>query len=85
MSETVIVANNAETKTAPAMGKFERYLTLWVALCFIAGIALGQVIPRRVPRHWRGDGPVQQLCRRTHRARDRPLHRQGTRLATSAT
>ena len=45
MSETVIVANNSETKTAPAMGKFERYLTLWVALCFIATIALGQVIP----------------------------------------
>ncbi len=45
MNETVIVANSFETKTAPAMGKFERYLTLWVALCFIAGIALGQVIP----------------------------------------
>ena len=38
MSERVIVANNSEAKTAPAMGKFERYLTLWVALCFIAGI-----------------------------------------------
>ena len=45
MSETVIVANDSETKIAPAMGKFERYLTLWVALCFIAGIALGQAIP----------------------------------------
>jgi hypothetical protein len=33
MNETVIVANSFETKTAPAMGKFERYLTLWVALC----------------------------------------------------
>ena len=24
---------------------FERYLTLWVFLCIVAGIALGQVLP----------------------------------------
>lgn len=30
---------------APAMGLFERYLTLWVALCIVAGIGLGQLIP----------------------------------------
>jgi ACR3 family arsenite transporter len=30
---------------APAMGVFERYLTLWVALCIIAGIALGRTVP----------------------------------------
>jgi len=29
----------------PAMNLFERYLTLWVILCIIAGIALGQVMP----------------------------------------
>jgi ACR3 family arsenite transporter len=34
-----------------AMGRFERYLTLWVALCIIAGIALGAVLP----------GPFQAL------------------------
>ena len=28
-----------------AMGLFERYLTLWVALCIIVGIALGQAMP----------------------------------------
>ncbi|MBP8296734.1 MAG: ACR3 family arsenite efflux transporter [Burkholderiales bacterium] len=28
-----------------ALGFFERYLTLWVALCIIAGIALGQFAP----------------------------------------
>ena len=27
------------------MSTFERYLTLWVALCILAGIALGQVFP----------------------------------------
>jgi ACR3 family arsenite transporter len=29
----------------PAMGVFERYLTLWVALCIIVGIVLGQAAP----------------------------------------
>ena len=28
-----------------AMGTFERYLTLWVALCIVAGIALGALLP----------------------------------------
>ncbi|KPF54727.1 UNVERIFIED_ORG: ACR3 family arsenite transporter [Sphingomonas sp. R1F5B] len=27
------------------MGTFERYLSLWVALCIVAGVALGQVLP----------------------------------------
>jgi ACR3 family arsenite transporter len=30
---------------APAIGFFERYLTIWVALCIVAGIALGQAFP----------------------------------------
>lgn len=37
-----------ETTTAagrPAMNPFERYLTLWVALCIVAGIALGHLFP----------------------------------------
>ncbi|MGY6259219.1 ACR3 family arsenite efflux transporter [Paraburkholderia caledonica] len=29
----------------PVIGFFERYLTVWVALCIIAGIALGQWLP----------------------------------------
>jgi len=29
----------------PAMNVFERYLTLWVALCIVAGIGLGHVLP----------------------------------------
>ena len=36
-----------------AMGTFERYLTLWVALCIVAGIALGAVLP----------GPFHELGR----------------------
>ena len=41
MSEAVAVAPDK----APSMGKFERYLTLWVALCIIVGIGLGQMVP----------------------------------------
>ena len=29
----------------PAMGVFERYLSVWVALCIVAGIALGHLMP----------------------------------------
>lgn len=28
-----------------AMSVFERYLTVWVFLCIVAGIALGQLLP----------------------------------------
>ncbi|BBP96623.1 arsenical-resistance protein [Burkholderia sp. SFA1] len=31
--------------TEPSIGFFERYLTLWVALCIVAGIGLGQRFP----------------------------------------
>jgi len=31
--------------STPAMGFFERYLTLWVGLCIVAGIALGRLAP----------------------------------------
>ena len=30
---------------APSLGTFERYLTLWVALCILVGIGLGQAMP----------------------------------------
>src|SRR5690349_24527828 len=41
MSEAVALA----PRNAPSMGVFERYLTLWVALCIVAGVALGQAVP----------------------------------------
>jgi ACR3 family arsenite transporter len=37
-------AANPETAAAP-LGLFERYLSLWVLLCIMAGIALGQLLP----------------------------------------
>ena len=39
------VADISSRCTAPALGTFERYLTLWVALCIIAGVVLGQLMP----------------------------------------
>ena len=42
-------------RSAPALGMFERYLTVWVALCIVTGIVLGQLLP----------GPFQALGRMT--------------------
>jgi ACR3 family arsenite transporter len=42
---------SAEAQAASArshkanMGLFERYLSLWVGLCIVVGIVLGQVLP----------------------------------------
>ncbi|MBA4176687.1 MAG: arsenical-resistance protein [Leptothrix sp. (in: Bacteria)] len=49
---------NTRTLPAPAaapapLNVFERYLTLWVLLCIVAGIVLGQLLP----------GPVQAIGR----------------------
>ena len=44
MSESVATAGHASAGK-PAMSVFERFLTFWVALCIIAGIALGQLLP----------------------------------------
>jgi len=35
----------AKHAAAAPMGAFERFLTLWVFLCIVAGIALGQILP----------------------------------------
>jgi ACR3 family arsenite transporter len=41
VSEAVAIAPGKP----PSMGVFERFLTLWVALCIFVGIVLGQAIP----------------------------------------
>src|SRR5580692_2384177 len=46
-------------RTAPALGTFERYLTVWVALCIVAGIALGQMTP--APFHALGRMTLAQV------------------------
>jgi ACR3 family arsenite transporter len=50
MSATVPAAVG---ESRPAMGFFERWLTLWVFLCILAGVALGQLMP----------APIQALGR----------------------
>jgi ACR3 family arsenite transporter len=39
------LADTAPRRAAPSLGTFERYLTLWVALCILAGIVLGRMLP----------------------------------------
>ena len=55
MSATQAVGRPA----APSMGVFERWLTLWVALCIVAGIGLGQIFP--APFHALGNLTVAQV------------------------
>jgi len=43
----------------PGLGLFERYLSLWVALCIVAGILLGRLIP--APFHVLGQATVAQV------------------------
>ena len=45
MNEATTVTHHPEISKAPALGVFERFLTLWVALCIVAGIVLGQTMP----------------------------------------
>ena len=53
------------------IGFFERYLTVWVFLCIIVGIALGHYLPGTVPGHWQdGDGTGQHACRGIDLAND---------------
>ncbi len=44
MSDVTATAGHA-APPKPAMNLFERFLTIWVALCIVAGVALGQLVP----------------------------------------
>ncbi|MDK2821733.1 MAG: arsenite transporter [Clostridia bacterium] len=39
------MSNEEVIQESRGLGFFERYLTLWVALCIIAGVAIGQLVP----------------------------------------
>ncbi len=41
------------------MNIFERYLTLWVFLCIVSGVALGQTMP--APFHWLGSLEIAKV------------------------
>jgi arsenite transporter len=49
------ITQTARRPASPGLGTFERYLTLWVGLCIIAGIVLGEALPE----------PLQALGRMT--------------------
>ena len=49
------VVDTLSRRATVTLGTFERYLTIWVALCIVAGIVLGQLLP----------GPFQALGRMT--------------------
>jgi len=38
-----VVAAQAERR--PSLSAFERYLSIWIALCIVAGVALGRLVP----------------------------------------
>jgi ACR3 family arsenite transporter len=44
-SPSTATATGAAVPPRPSMGVFERYLTLWVALCIVVGILLGRLFP----------------------------------------
>jgi ACR3 family arsenite transporter len=39
------IADAARRRSARGLGAFERYLTVWVTLCILAGIVLGRLLP----------------------------------------
>ncbi len=45
MSSHADLSQTRPVSTKPAMSLFERWLSLWVGLCIVAGIALGQLVP----------------------------------------
>ena len=51
--------NAAVQAARPRLGMFERWLSLWVALCIVAGIALGRVVPELF--HWLGSLEIAHI------------------------
>jgi hypothetical protein len=52
-------AFNVAAAKAPSRGTFERYLTVWVALCIVAAVALGHAMPSLF--HIIGEATVSQV------------------------
>ena len=42
---SAIATGTTGMRRRASLGRFERYLTLWVALCILAGLALGRLVP----------------------------------------
>ncbi len=59
MTEATAHSQTLGTTKRPRLGVFERWLTLWVALCIIAGVVLGQALPSAF--HTLGNATVAQV------------------------
>lgn len=59
MTEATAHSQTLGTTKRPRLGVFERWLTLWVALCIIAGVVLGRVLPSAF--HTLGNATVAQV------------------------
>jgi len=53
------ITEAAPRRARPALGTFERYLTLWVALCIVVGVVLGGLLP--APFHMLGRMTVAEV------------------------
>ena len=53
----------AKRAAAAPMSLFERYLTLWVFLCIVVGVVLGQIHPGAVPGYRRAWRSPRSTCR----------------------
>ena len=63
----------AKAAAGAPMNLFERYLTVWVVLCIVAGVVLGQLLPGGVPGHRPdGDRPGQHPGGRADLGDDHP-------------
>jgi ACR3 family arsenite transporter len=56
MSETI--AQTSDKIQSSEIGFFEKWLTVWVFLCIVAGVILGQVLPGVFKAIW-GNGDRQ--------------------------
>ena len=45
MRKIEAASTSVDTATGPSMSLFERYLSVWVFLCIVVGIGLGQLLP----------------------------------------
>jgi ACR3 family arsenite transporter len=59
MSDAAHAASVAVPAARPPMSAFERFLTFWVALCIIAGVLLGRLVPGVF--HALGEATVAQV------------------------
>ena len=48
-NELPFPTTQARARARPSLGVFERYLTLWVGLCIVVGIAARPTVPGAVP------------------------------------